>query len=55
MNKYREKTGWGNYFEEIDSIHHDSNSIKEFNIFTDQMNLIRGFDIRDHVPELNQL
>ena len=54
-SKYKHKTGWGNYFQELDSIHHNKNSIRDFYTYTDKMNLIRGFDIRDYEPKLNQL
>ena len=54
-HEHKRKTGWGNYFQELDSIHHNRSSIEEFHAYTNKMNLIRGFDIRDYVPQLNQL
>jgi len=50
-----DKTGWQNFFDELDCIDINEEKLQQFHLYTDRMNLIRGFDIRDHVPKLNQL
>ena len=49
------RTGWQNFFQELDNNNSSENKLEQFQLYTNKMNLIRGFDIRDHVPELNQL
>jgi hypothetical protein len=49
------RTGWQNFFQELDNNNSSENKLEQFKLYTNKMNLIRGFDIRDHVPELNQL
>lgn len=49
------RTGWQNFFQELDNNNTNEKKLEQFQLYTNKMNLIRGFDIRDHVPELNQL
>jgi molybdenum cofactor biosynthesis enzyme MoaA len=54
-NQYK-NTGWGDYFS-LDGFDQEEGEDRRklFKLFTNKMNLIRGIDIFDHVPQLRDL